>query len=303
MAKKATVTYQLPVEEMHGKLATKQDVTYSGQSASQTAYNLGIGVHAASGYEQYVVLTRTRGKNRFYVRSRSSIRVTPYTQLSQALMALCSSLATQIEQAAKARPEQRPYAGILKSFEEMAPQGQTLREYLTSLFLVQVRDGAATLQAPYAPVPGQAPTYETIGDNPFLSTAAYDAAGITRSYTKTDVQKKVYQKYYGGMSSVTSVDVRDLVIVAANKKKHTIRFPEFGEGVTFEQAAPLIMGHAYGMAIAAEENTVSAIFYDGRGRQIAAGVLYTDADATTPVVKTDTVDTLTTAYFVRTLPQ
>lgn len=301
MSKRETVFFALPIDQMNGKMATKQlNIQYAGQAKDETAYNLAIGRHMATNFKKYVVLTKVRGKNRFYVKSRVTVNNTIYNRTSQALLALVSSLATQLDLACKARPEQRPYAGILKSYDEMAEEGMTLRDYLTSILLTQVRSNEATLVAPYAPVPGQAPESETIGDNPFAAlNITYNSSGVTTSYTKSDAQKKVMQKYFEGMQGVNNTTWREVTIVNKNLKKYTIKLPTMGAGVDWSTLSLYVAGHAYDLQISMLEpaNHMEMTLYDGRGRTIASGAIYSDEARTTNITSSDEVDTVTTIYF------
>lgn len=298
MAKRETVFFALPIDQMNGKMATKQlNIQYAGQARDETAYNLPIGRHMATNFKKYVVLTKVRGKNRFYVKSRTTVNNTVYNRTSQALLALVSSLATQLDLATKARPEQRPYAGILRSYDEMAEEGMTLRDYLTSILLPQVRNASDVLQAPFAIVPGQAPQVETIGDNPFASLdTSYDASGITISFTKSVAQKKIMQKYFEGIQGITNTDYRDLPIVLKNKKKASIKFPTVAS-LTMEDFAGYILGNAYNITFTDTTNIASMTIYDGRGRAIASSLMYSDEALTTPITKATEVDSITTIYF------
>lgn len=94
MAKRSNVGYALPVEEMRGKLATKQqDIQYSTQVEGAGVASALDGVRSATNFQKYVVLTKRNGKNRFYVKSNTSIKLAASTRRAQAALGAASLIA------------------------------------------------------------------------------------------------------------------------------------------------------------------------------------------------------------------
>lgn len=132
MAKEASVFYKLPIEEMRGKLATKQDgIMYAGQEQGQNTLSIGDGSHAATNFEKYIVLTKSRGKNRFYVKSRTTVTNTTATNFRRASLALASALADYVIPYVKT---DLSYKQLREAFEYDGA-GKTLREYIVAACL------------------------------------------------------------------------------------------------------------------------------------------------------------------------
>lgn len=94
MAKRSNVAYALPVEEMRGKLATKQkDIMYSTQVEGAGVASALNGVREATNFQKYVVLTKRNGKNRFYVKSNTSVKLATSTRRAQAALGAASLIA------------------------------------------------------------------------------------------------------------------------------------------------------------------------------------------------------------------
>lgn len=94
MAKRSNVTYALPVDEMRGKLATKQkDIMYSTQVEGAGVASALDGVREATNFQKYVVLTKRNGKNRFYVKSNTGIKLATSTRRAQAALGAASLIA------------------------------------------------------------------------------------------------------------------------------------------------------------------------------------------------------------------
>ena len=124
MAKETSVFYKLPIEEMRGKLATKQDgIMYAGQEQGDNTLSVGVGKHAATNFEKYIVLTKTRGKNRFYVKSRTSVTNSIGTVNTRAILALAMPLVD----AMYARRDDSVQMDGLKIAYQYYQKGETLR--------------------------------------------------------------------------------------------------------------------------------------------------------------------------------
>ena len=94
MAKRSNVAYALPVDEMRGKLATKQkDIQYSTQVEGAGVASALDGVRDAINFQKYVVLTKRNGKNRFYVKSNTSVKLSTSTRRAQAALGAASLIA------------------------------------------------------------------------------------------------------------------------------------------------------------------------------------------------------------------
>ena len=301
MAKKTSVLYQLPVEEMHGMLATKQrGLQYQGQKADQTPYDLATGKRYAKEYQQFVVLTTTRsGKNSFYVKSRTAINNTTYSKLAQSVLALSSSLANMIVQQAFSTPDVTPYAEILQSYTDFGKDGQSLRDYMTGIVAKAVGDKANKI---YVTLKGDQPgitMLEEVGTNPFCSQVEeYKPADPTLSYPKTFDQRALVQKYWNALNSIWRGDIITINYVSPTAKKGSFKLAiESGPTVTFLTWSRTISGNAFGLIKDTIDNTYSMVVYNSVGSIVCSGKLYTDEALTTPVEDTTALSNGMTLYF------
>lgn len=149
MAKETSVFYKLPIEEMRGKLATKQDgIMYAGQEQGQNTLSIGEGSHAATNFEKYIVLTKRRGKNRFYVKSRTTVTNTMATNFRRASIALASALADYVIPYVKT---ELSYKQLREAFEYDG-NGKTLREYIVAACLRAFERGDQIISVLSAPL-------------------------------------------------------------------------------------------------------------------------------------------------------
>ena len=141
MAKDSTVFFKLPIEEMRGKLATKQkNLRYSGQEEDQKVTDMELGKHDATNFEKYLVLTKRRNKQMFYVKSRTSVKNTRASMAVRAVTALASPLVDFIYQL-----YQRGGAIVLTQLEDSYIKwggNMSIREYITSIVVNTMNAGA-----------------------------------------------------------------------------------------------------------------------------------------------------------------
>lgn len=168
MAKGTNVFYKLPIEEMRGKLATKQNgIMYAGQTEGENTLSIGSGFHSAKNFEKYIVLTKTRGKNRFYVKSSTTVANTVGTINTRAIMALAMPL---VDAMYERRDDSVQMDGLKIAYEHYQ-KGETLREYLTRIVVDAIRNSATTITYQSKPdEQGLAETVTLMG-NPY---AAYN---------------------------------------------------------------------------------------------------------------------------------
>lgn len=164
MAKNASVFYKLPIEEMRGKLATKQDgIMYAGQENGENTLSVGDGNHVATNFEKYIVVTKTRGKNRFYVKSRTTVANTTGTINTRSILAL----AIPFVDAIYARRDDSVEMVAFKEAYQFYKKGETLREYLTSVVVESIRRGKADIEYLSKPNQQGVSEYVTLIANPY----------------------------------------------------------------------------------------------------------------------------------------
>lgn len=173
MAKRSNVAYALPVDEMRGKLATKQkDIMYSTQVEGAGVASALDGVREATNFQKYVVLTKRNGKNRFYVKSNTSIKLATSTRHAQAALGAASLIALAYIRK-NGDNIQEGIDNVLLGYEDyVARTGDKcgLRGYMCKTMVQQLRLKEQSITVPGAldPATGLQPVI-TICANPFTS--------------------------------------------------------------------------------------------------------------------------------------
>lgn len=166
--KEATIFYKLPIEQMRGKLAAKQEgILYAGQSQGENTMSLPMGKHLSTNFEKYIVLSVRRGVNKFYVKSRTAIRNTIGTIYAKITMLLSMILVERLYQVYK-NGGGVTFVGFNASYEYWG-NGMTVREYISSCVLQAVRNRRQYVQ--YKGIPNDNGIYpmNNLCTNPFTS--------------------------------------------------------------------------------------------------------------------------------------
>lgn len=191
MAKRSTMAFALPVEEMRGKLATKQqEITYQGQGTDQTPYDLAAGKKSANNFHKYFVGQKRNNKQFFYVKSRTSINNTAPMKAAKAALGSAGVLFDKAERLRDSWRDCYNYA-LNHGFKG------TFREWAVSVFINGLRNKATAFSAPY----GSGMT-RTLGQNTFNG-----ATSSPMSFDYSLFQKFV--KVLGfGFNTIKIVDIR-----------------------------------------------------------------------------------------------
>ena len=195
MAKRSNVAYALPVDEMRGKLATKQkDIMYSTQVEGAGVASALDGVREATNFQKYVVLTKRNGKNRFYVKSNTSVKLATSTRRAQAALGAASLIALAYIRK-NGEDIQAGLDNVLLGYEDYVRRTGDkcgLRGYMCKTMVQQLRLKKSNLTVPGAldTTTGLQPII-TICDNPFttldfsndpLDQLTANEMGIMREY-------------------------------------------------------------------------------------------------------------------------
>lgn len=185
MAKQPTVSFKLAVDEMRGKLATKQkNIRYSGQRQGQKVSDLAPGKHEATNFEEYIVLTKRRGKQMFYVKSRTTVNNSRVSLAVRATTALASPLVDfiyQLYQGGGATIFNQLEASYIKWGGDMI-----IREYITSLVANTMNSGGYGEEINFVDADG---TSQVLCANPYFeyntpaSSCSFTIGGAPIAYT------------------------------------------------------------------------------------------------------------------------
>ena len=265
MAKESTVYYKLPIEEMRGKLATKQDgILYAGQEKGDNTLSIGVGNHAATNFEKYIVVNKSRGKNRFYVKSRTTVSNSTGTINTRAALAL----AIPLVDAMYARRDDAVEMVAFKESYQFYQKGETLREYLTRVVVECIRRGKTNIE--YLSKPNQQGLAEnvTLIANPY---AAYNTVAPTiftggRVFGSQGSEAKIIQEY---------LKYRALQMRA---QKYTIKLHDTTTGSTYQFALVATESTTFSNLIGStgSERTLQARVYEmtSAGDQVREIKLY-----------------------------
>lgn len=309
MAKHSRVTYKFGLEAVQGKLATKQtDITYAGQKEGEPVINLPFGKHEAVNFDKYMVTTRRRGKNFFYVKSRTAVRNTLANTFSRSLMAIAQNLATYLVEYV---PEANEYDGLREAFAYYAPK-MTLREYLTSLIYkaVTLRKQYIT----YTSVPDERTgmtTEENIILNPLFSydmnadsIIALDEQGQPVSWlTNNSPALKLLQNYLKFQARNMSADTHSVNIIDTRNGRKYVRTLLYEEGDapsnTFEGLRGTVQGYSYLVLYSGTEDTSVVQRFaviDHSGVIVLMGQPFLDEQKSQPVTAATVITDVTTLY-------
>lgn len=174
MAKMSNVQYALAVEKLRGKLATKQqDIVYSTQVDGAGVSSALNGVREALNFQKYMVLTVRNGKNMFYVKSRTSVKLSTATRRAQAALGAGSLIALAYIRK-NGDNIQEGLDNVALAYEDYVRRTGDkcgLRGYICKTIVQQLRLKAGRLTVPGVldPSTGLQPIIG-ICDNPFVGT-------------------------------------------------------------------------------------------------------------------------------------
>lgn len=309
MAKHSRVTYKFGLDAVQGKLATKQtDIAYAGQKEGEPVINLPFGKHEAVNFDKYMVTTRRRGKNFFYIKSRTAVRNTLANTFNRSLMAIAQNLATYLVEYVQQATE---YDGLREAYMYYAPK-MTLREYLISLICqaVTLRKQYVT----YTSVPDEVTGETTEGNvilNPLfaydmnaLSIIATDKQGQTYPWLNRNFAGlKVVQNYLQFQARNMSADTHKVTFVDTRNGRKYERTFLYEEGDapsnTFEALRGTVQGAAFEVIFddMATPNTLSEIsIITNKGVKVLHGQPFLDEAKTQPVTEDKVITSVTTLY-------
>lgn len=299
MAKQANVLYQLPIEEMHGRLATKQqNITYSGQRNGEDTLKLGDGKHTATNYEQYVVLTRRRGKNLFYVKSRTTVSNSIGTTFARALLALTTPLVDWYLSSPKSTAELLQYNQFVASYEFFGQQ-KTIREYLASRIMECVKAKQEYITFYTVPDAQGISQVENLIKNPFRDINSeppiLGTTGATTTFGKKGNDSgliQAYLPYFARLQNATAHTIN--VIRVATGQKYSLTF-NVAATTTMDDIDASTQYQAAELSDADGE-IESVTLYNRKGLVLLKGKPYTDETLTTAVGVGTAINTFTTWY-------
>ncbi len=251
MSKQSSVFYALPIEEMRGKLATKQKpIMYTGQKPNQNTLTLGYGKHDATNFVKYLVLTRRNGKNFFYAKSRTAVRNTLGTNFQRATLAVAADLADYM----KPFFEDATFANVQQAFEYWGEK-KTFREWLTSLAMAAISTQQEYISTPSAPDEQSGLTTELqLMKNPLFSfdTIANEIRpeGVLSGavYTDDNRTKGLLQEYFRYYAGIMSADKKNITLVSGNtgrKYPIVLLYQTGSPSDTFAALKDTVQGAAY----------------------------------------------------------
>ena len=296
MAKQSSVFYKLPIEDMRGKLATKQKpIMYSGQEEGQNTLSIGEGLHQATNFEKYIVLTKRRSKNFFYVKSRTSVRNTLGTDFQRATLAVAADLADYM----KPFLEDGTFLNVQQAFQYWGA-GKTFREWLTSLAMaaITVKQEYITCQSAPDQQTGLVTTLQ-IMKNPLYSfdTIASEirpeGALSGAVYTDDNRTKGLLQEYFRYYANLMSAERKSITAVSGNtgrKYPIVLLYQSGSPSDTFGVLRNTVQGAAYnadfGTGMPAVLSQIQVIDKSGviklTGNEIKVGTANVTTDTSIP---------------------
>lgn len=288
MAKQSSVFFKLPIEDMRGKLATKQKpIKYSGQEEGQNTLSIGEGLHQATNFEKYIVLTKRRLKNFFYVKSRTSVRNTLGTNFQRATLAVAADLADYM----KPFLEDGTFLNVQQAFQYWGT-GKTFREWLTSLAMAAISAKQEYITCQSQPDPQTGLVSELLlMKNPLYSfdTIASEIVpegALGGNPYMTDIKTRgLLQEYYRYYSVLLSAERKSITVVSGTtgrKYPIVLLYQTGSPSDTFAALRNTVQGAAYDVAFDAANPAVMVNFsiIDKNGVVKLNGSTITDGTAT-----------------------
>lgn len=251
MAKQSSVFYKLPIEDMRGKLATKQKpIMYSGQEEGQNTLSIGEGLHQATNFEKYIVLTKRRSKNFFYVKSRTAVRNTLGTNFQRATLAVATDIADYM----KPFLEGATFLNVQQAFKYWGA-GKTFREWLTALAIAAISTKKEYISCQSAPDAQSGLITELqLMKNPLYSfdTQANEIrpeGALTGAvYTDDKRTKGLLQEYFRYFSNQMSAERHSITVMSGNtgrKYPIVLLYQAGSPSDTFAALKNTVQGAAY----------------------------------------------------------
>ncbi len=298
MAKEASVFYKLPIEEMRGKLATKQDgIMYAGQEKGENTLSIGDGNHAATNFEKYIVVTKSRGKNRFYVKSRTTVTNSTGTINTRAILALAMPLVDAIY----ARKDDAVEMVAFKEAYQFYQKGETLREYLTRVVVESIRRSKENIEYLSKPNQQGLSEYVSLIANPYRRAMSNAVQILTggRNFGSEANEARIIQEYLKyravQMEAIqTKIKVHDTVsgstyvIVLLGQGKPTVS--TVGDLVNTTQ------GKAFRIISGEEQAITSITLFPFNLNYSISGQPYVDENKTTILTADVLLETITDLY-------
>ena len=291
--------FKMPFEELRGKLATKQQgITYSGQEAGTNASTLTVGKHAATNFSKYIVAYKRRGKNRFMVKSNTTMHQTNRAVRAKASMAFAIMYADYVlAQAVEGSDLRNNLEAMKRAYDQRYPNTQTLREWIVGQFVPQVL--LSSLLGYSLPDYRQAGVLrrQTVVTKGFGANDATIDSTILGSTTAVMIGEYLEQKYdvldnSGAYNTIRTYMAQSIAVhqrfmpVTIEGVKTLCVFPTNNNG----QLVNGLPSDAIDVEI--EKNQVNVILFKASTLKPINGgshfLLYKDAAMTDPLLKTDT---------------
>lgn len=293
MAKNATVFYKLPIEQMRGKLATTQKgIVYAGQGEDEKPIDLETGKHLATNYSNFVVLSVRRGKNYFYVRSRTSIRNTTGTVFSRTSLSLGVLLADELYKWYKSGSIEM--AAVKDSFDYWGGE-KTFREYITSIVVEAVRGRKQEIT--YKSRPDEQGVSEIVDliSNPYYSFVTGPVTINNVVFGSTVAQAKILQqfmRFFAAAQDATAYNITVVNTVTGSRFKMYVN----AQSDTLISSITGLGLEMYLVPRTSAEDPFVLRLVDYRGNVVLTGTPYTDAQKTTALAPTDVISQIGTLY-------
>ena len=291
--KQASVFYKLPIEQMRGKLATKQaDILYGGQVAGNNTLTLEEGKHLSTNFSKYVVLTVRRGVNRFYVKSRTTVTNTVGTIYSKVCMLLSMLLVDALYKAYK--QDWIEMLGVKTSYDYWGGN-KTFREYITSIVLTAVRERKQEIT--YNSVPNELGVYERVllCNNPYYS---FVSQSVTINGVDFSADNHVAGMIQANLQyfALAQDSTRKILNVIDSVSGTTYKCGINGQSTTtFNDISESLQGMCYRLSIQGDEiEDISVI--DSKGEVRLQGKPYADSAKTEAISATQIITDGLTFY-------
>lgn len=238
MAKQSNVQFLTGIDELRGKLATKQkNIRYQTQPANADSYYCQNGKQRATNFKPYIVFSKRNDTVRFFVKSRTSINWSDTNRMQMAAIAISNiltdkamtnaGLVSQINAAFRIEKQSSDPVTMISRYD-------TPRDWVRGVISEQLLNGEDTIAIYYRNPADASVLSILIGDNPLIKTEPTLEGSMT--YTLTEY--RVIYKFLSLTGNTINISMPDGKVykMAIKMAPDALAAPasDFNDSVTFK---------------------------------------------------------------------
>lgn len=236
MAKQSNVQFLTGIDELRGKLATKQkNIRYQTQPANADSYYCQNGKQRATNFKPYIVFSKRNDTVRFFVKSRTSINWSDTNRMQMAAIAISNiltdkamtnaGLVSQINAAFRIEKQSSDPVTMIARYE-------TPRDWVRGVISEQLLNGEDTIAIYYRNPADSSVLSIAIGNNPLIIREPTLEGSMT--YTLTEY--RVIYKFLSLNGNNINISMPDGKVykMAITDNMRDVPADDYADSVTFK---------------------------------------------------------------------